>query len=92
MILGDDTLQPIFPDTIPFDREKIESAFERENEAMKRRMKRPYIPAGCDQQGRVEPGWQQSGFADGRGEWALLGMELLAVSAVVVIALIAWLV
>jgi hypothetical protein len=80
-------------DTVPVtDRAKINAAFKIENEAMKRRMKRPYIPEGCDQQGRVEPGWQQSGFGDGRGEWELLGMELLAVSAVVVIALIAWLV
>jgi hypothetical protein len=50
-----------------------------------------YVPAGCDQQGRQEPGWQQSQF-DGRGEWSLLGLELLALSAVIVISIVAWLV
>ena len=49
-----------------------------------------YVPVGCDQQGRQEPGWKQSEF-DGRGEWSLLGLELLALSAVIVISIVAWL-
>jgi hypothetical protein len=35
--------------------------------------------------------WKQSQF-DGRGEWSLLGLELLALSAVIVISIVAWLV
>jgi hypothetical protein len=76
-------------DTVPVtDRAKIDAAFKLENEAMKRRMKRPYIPAGCDQQGRFAQGFADSRLP-GDGEAAPLGLALLALSAVAVISLLA---
>lgn len=84
-VLWDDTVP--FHDTVPI-RVKLDRADAHNRAEMRKR----FIPRGCDQQGRVEPGWQQSGFSDGRGEWSLLGLELLALSAVIVISIIAWIV
>ena len=79
-LLWDDTVP--FHDTVPI-RVKLDRADAYNRSEMRKRL--------ATKSEQVEPEWQQSGYAEGRGEWSLLGLELLALSAVVAVSIVAWL-